>query len=64
MGMNEFAIKWGALSKSQRRAVRRDMQDKALALLTHRLGLLATIGQLRSGAKKKVDMAIAQARRA
>lgn len=49
--MNEFMQKWGAMPKSQRRKVKREMQSQ----IKKRVG--------KAGAKKMVDMAVAKARK-
>lgn len=57
-------VNWAQMSKSDRQKVRKEMLAEAEALLNRRIGLRSTLAQVRAGARKMVDMAIAKERRA
>lgn len=61
--MNEFAQKWAAMDSLERRSVKFDMEQQAMARLSVGLRARSTAKQCSAYAKKMVEMAIARARR-
>lgn len=57
--MGEFAEKWLALSKSERKQVRKNMEAQAIKKTG--LRFFATNAQLKAAARKMVDQSISRA---